>query len=73
MIQGHTKFVFIASNNLKSPDFMRTLTVLLFLFCSLFSSQATELSVSGKVLFGENLEPVAEYEVALFLLPPMKS
>lgn len=48
---------------------MKTLTVLLLSFCSFFTSYATELNVSGKVFFGESLEPVPEYEVALFLLP----
>ncbi|NRA51915.1 MAG: hypothetical protein HRU12_22540, partial [Phaeodactylibacter sp.] len=45
---------------------MRTLTVLFFLLCSLFPSYATELSVSGKVFFGEDQQPLPGYEVTLF-------
>ncbi|MEQ8704997.1 MAG: PKD domain-containing protein [Phaeodactylibacter sp.] len=47
---------------------MRTLTVLLLSLCSIFNSYATELSVSGSLLFGENQEPLPGFEVELFLL-----
>lgn len=46
---------------------MRTLTVLLLAFCSFFNSYATELSVSGSLLFGPDQEPLPGFEVELIL------
>lgn len=47
---------------------MRTLLVLLLTACSFFTSYATQLSVSGVVLFGESQQPVPDYEVELALI-----
>ncbi len=46
---------------------MKNLTVLLLAFCSFFNSYATELSVSGSLLFGPDQDPVPGFEVELLL------
>lgn len=47
---------------------MRSFFISLLALCCLTSLQATELSVSGRVLFGQSAQPLPDYEVNLSLI-----
>ncbi len=47
---------------------MRSIFISLLALCCLTSLQATELSVSGRVLFGQSAQPFPDYEVNLSLI-----